>query len=95
MINMLASVNWEDLILVGSALGVFQGGKMLLTKKPSNGTAKGDPFNQEICTLRHNQLDERHTEIKASLAELKSDMRKGFETIFNRLDNMNHRRSDE
>jgi hypothetical protein len=60
MVEILAAVNWEDIILVGSAMGIFQGTKMLMPKKKANG------YNQRLCDEKHRIIDERHQEIRDS-----------------------------
>ena len=53
-----------------------------------NGDGKLDTFNKDLCDLRHKQLDERHTEMREAITEIKTNMTKGFETVFIKLDNM-------
>ena len=68
----LAAVNWEDIILVGSAMGIFAGGKILHSKltNSSNGG-----FSQRLCDEKHKTIDERHVE-----------MRQNFQKVFDKLD---------
>lgn len=74
MDNILAAVNWEDLILVGSALGLFTGSKYMhgrATKAKLNGSS----FNKDLCDERHKVIDQRHQEVKED-----------FQTVFTKLD---------
>jgi len=74
MDSLLVSVNWEDVILVGSALGIFTGSKYMHGKiarpKPN-----GNSFNKDLCDERHKVIDQRHQEVKED-----------FQTVFTKLD---------
>ena len=75
----LAAVNWEDIVLVGTAMGIFGGGRMLLARKTGN--SNNGRFSQRRCDDKHEALDklidERHR-------QLSDNVRK----IFDRLDTL-------
>ncbi len=87
----LATVNWQDILLVGSALGIFQGTKMIhgaIKSKgekvePTNGNGK---YSQLLCDEKHKNINIRQNEIKGEMGELKKDMRDGFKVVFEKLD---------
>jgi hypothetical protein len=66
-VDILASVNWEDILLVGSALGVFQGGKLMLSKTKPKENGK---YNKALCDERHRTVDRNTAEIKTGLADM-------------------------
>lgn len=53
-----AQVNWEDLVLVATALGIFTGGKALHARITGNAGSnvkfnQNGNFNQKMCDERH------------------------------------------
>ena len=70
---LLADVTWENLLLIGSALGIFEGSKYMRAKiaKPrSNGT-----YNKALCDERHKVIEENRQEMKDS-----------FQTVYTKID---------
>ena len=79
--DLLATVGWEDIVLVGTAMGIFQGTKMLtgkLSSKP-NGKSNGGQFSQALC-------DEKHKNIDTHLSEIRTAQSTGFTAIYAKLD---------
>jgi hypothetical protein len=72
--EILAAVNWEDIVLVGSAMGVFTGGKAITTKllKSNGGSGK---YIKELCDEKHKLIDKRDGEVT-----------KNFDKVFEKLD---------
>jgi len=92
MFDILAAVNWEDLVLMGTAVGVFGGGKVAynaIKGKPPHASREVCPLHESTMQLmseRKEMADQDRAEIKASIKEVKDNMRADFDIIFRKLD---------
>ena len=54
--ELLADVTWENIVLVGTAMGIFGGGRFAIGKFfGSNGNGK---FSQALCDQKHKHMGE-------------------------------------
>jgi len=85
MIDVLAAVTMDDLILVATGIGIFGGGRYAYGKlSRSNGNGKpsrsnGNGFSQRLC-------DERHKHVDGQIEDVKKTMTSGFSVIYQKLD---------
>ena len=69
----LADVTWENLILVGTAMGIFTGSKVLHTRLTNKGNGNGK-YSKQLC-------DTKHANLGASIDRIDKNVDKIFDNI--------------
>lgn len=69
---LLADVTWENIVLIGSAVGILGGGKVIHGKVTSKTNGR---YIKQLCEEKHKVIDERHVEMKDN-----------FKKVFEKLD---------
>jgi hypothetical protein len=59
--EMLAAVTWEDIVMVGSAMGVLTGVQVWRERRHNNNRG----FNQALCDEKHRNIDSSLVNIEA------------------------------
>lgn len=54
--EVLAEVTWDNLVMVGTAMGLL-GGVQVLRERRQNGRANPDTFNHKLCDEKHKNID--------------------------------------
>lgn len=83
--EMYASVSWEDILLVGAAMGILGGGQSLYKLRAARKNGNGQ-FNLRLCEERHKKIDEKLQEIKTESTTMRREVREDFKSVFRKLD---------
>jgi len=81
MVDVLATVTMDDLILIATGIGILGGGRYVYSRlNRTNGSSGGNgTFSQKLC-------DEKHRHIDRQIDDVKQTMGNGFTVIYQKLD---------